>query len=88
MTPKKNVLLYAKEVFALNGQNEFGKPRKTEEDPSKFLFLDFNKSGVSLGINALGRRLVVRWERRKVYFDAFIDLATIHIWINKILLVG
>jgi hypothetical protein len=29
MTPKKNVLLYAKEVFALNGQNEFGKPRKT-----------------------------------------------------------
>lgn len=34
------------------------------------------------------RRLVVRWERQKVYFDAFIDLATIHIWINKILLVG
>jgi IS5 family transposase len=34
------------------------------------------------------RRLVVRWERRKVYFDAFIDLATIHIWIQRILLVG
>ncbi|MEH2199813.1 hypothetical protein [Nostoc sp.] len=34
------------------------------------------------------RRLVVRWERQKVYFDSFIDLATIHIWINKILLVG
>ncbi len=34
------------------------------------------------------RRLVGIWERQKVYFDAFIDLATIHIWINKILLVG
>ncbi len=34
------------------------------------------------------RRLAVRWERQTVYFDAFIDLATIHIWINKILLVG
>ena len=34
------------------------------------------------------RRLAVRWERQKVYFDAFIDLATIHIWIQRILLVG
>lgn len=61
---------------------------KHSVDPSKFLFLDFNKSGVSLGINAIDRRLVVRWERQKVYFDAFIDLASVHIWINKILLVG
>lgn len=29
-----------------------------------------------------------RWERQQVYFDAFIDLATIHIWIQRILLVG
>jgi IS5 family transposase len=34
------------------------------------------------------RRLAVRWERRKVYFDAFIDLATIHLWVQRILLVG
>ncbi|MEH2047961.1 hypothetical protein [Nostoc sp.] len=34
------------------------------------------------------RCLVGIWERQKVYFDAFIDLATIHIWINKMLLVG
>ncbi|MDJ0904355.1 MAG: transposase [Xenococcus sp. MO_188.B8] len=34
------------------------------------------------------RRLVVRWERQKVNFDAFLSLATVHIWINKILLVG
>ena len=31
------------------------------------------------------RRLVVRWERQKVNFDAFLFLATIHIWINKLL---
>ena len=34
------------------------------------------------------RRLVVRWERQKNNFDAFLFLGTIHIWINKILLVG
>lgn len=34
------------------------------------------------------RCLVVRWERKKVYFDAFIDLATIHIWINKICIIS
>ncbi len=27
-------------------------------------------------------------ERQTVYFDSFIDLATIHIWIQRILLVG
>ncbi|MDZ8226249.1 hypothetical protein [Nostoc sp. ChiVER01] len=67
---------------------ESGKPRKTEEDTSKSLFLDFSRSVVLLGINALKRRLVVRWERQKVYFDPYIDLATIHIWINKTLSVG
>ena len=34
------------------------------------------------------RRLVVRWERQPRVFDGFLTLATIHIWINKILLVG
>ena len=34
------------------------------------------------------RRLVVRWERISACFDAFLSLATIHIWINKIILVG
>lgn len=34
------------------------------------------------------RRLVVRWERLKVCFDAFLSLAIIHIWINKLVLVG
>lgn len=34
------------------------------------------------------RRLVVRWERKPKNFDSFISLAMIHMWINKILLVG
>jgi Transposase DDE domain len=34
------------------------------------------------------RRLVVRWERISTCFNAFLSLATIHIWINRILLVG
>ena len=34
------------------------------------------------------RRLVVRWERIKGCFDAFINIATIHIWVQRILLVG
>ncbi len=34
------------------------------------------------------RRLVVRWERQKANFDAFLSLATVHIWISRILLVG
>lgn len=34
------------------------------------------------------RRLAVRWERQGVVFDAFIALATIHMWMTKITLVG
>ncbi len=34
------------------------------------------------------RRLVVRWECLKICFDAFLSIAIIHIWINRILLVG
>jgi len=33
-------------------------------------------------------RLVVRWERIKGCFDTFINIATIHIWVQRILLVG
>lgn len=61
---------------------------KHSVDPSKFLFLDFTSERCFAWYQRKYRRLVVRWERRKVYFDAFIDLATIHIWVHKILLVG
>jgi hypothetical protein len=74
------VLTEANEVLVFKSQSESGKTRKTKEDLSKSLFPDFNQYDVLLGINAR--------ELQKVYFDAFIDLVTIHIWINKILLVG
>jgi len=32
--------------------------------------------------------IIIFLTMRKSYFDAFIDLATIHIWIQRILLVG
>jgi IS5 family transposase len=34
------------------------------------------------------RRLVVRWERLASCFDAFLHLSIIHIWLNKLILVG
>jgi hypothetical protein len=34
------------------------------------------------------RRLVVRWERISACFDAFLSLATIHMWINIIFISG
>ncbi|BCL39006.1 transposase [Nostoc sp. MS1] len=34
------------------------------------------------------RRLVVRWERNPDCFNAFLSLGAIHIWINRIILVG
>ena len=34
------------------------------------------------------RRLVVRWERIAACFNGFLAIATIHMWINRILLVG
>ncbi|MGI8504573.1 MAG: transposase, partial [Hassallia sp.] len=68
--------------------NESGKRRKIKADLSKFLCRDFTFERCFAWYQPKYRRLVVRWERQKVYFDSFIDLATIHIWINKVLLVG
>jgi hypothetical protein len=34
------------------------------------------------------RRLVVRWERLPGCFNAFLHLSVIHIWVNKLILVG
>jgi transposase len=31
------------------------------------------------------RRLVVRWERRSVCFNAFLAIAIIHIWIQRLI---
>ena len=51
MTRNNNVPVYANEGFGPKYQKEFGKLRKIKVDPSKSLFLDSSKSGVSLGIN-------------------------------------
>ena len=80
--------LYANVVSDLKYQKEFGKIGKIKEDRSKFLLLDISKNVVLLGANVNIVQKVVRWERQTVYFDAFIDLATIHIWIKRLLLVG
>lgn len=88
MTQNKNVLTVVSEVFDLKYQNGFGKPGKIKVDLLKFQFRDFSRNAVSAWYQRKYRRLVVRWERQKAYFDALIDLATIHAWINKILLVG
>ena len=58
------------------------------EDQLKTIHRDFNKRDVLRGLQRKYRRLVVRWERQSRIFDGFLALATIHIWINKILLVG
>ena len=34
------------------------------------------------------RRLVVRWERRTVYFDGFLSLAISYMWLQKLLSAG
>jgi hypothetical protein len=82
------VRLYEKGVFAPNFQTRFGKQRKIEVDQLKSLLQDFSRNVVLLGVERKYRRLVVRWERQSVYFNSFIDLATIHIWIQRVLLVG
>ncbi|MBE8992619.1 transposase [Nostoc sp. LEGE 12450] len=64
------------------------KTRKNRGRPIKISVSRFQQERCFAWYQGKYRRLVVRWERRKVYFDAFIDLATIHIWIHKILLVG
>ncbi|MFN6565258.1 MAG: hypothetical protein RMY28_036400 [Nostoc sp. ChiSLP01] len=56
--------------------------------PIKFSAPRFQQEHCFAWYQSKYRRLVVRWERRKVYFDRFINLATIHIWIQRILLVG
>ncbi|KAB8334789.1 transposase, partial [Scytonema tolypothrichoides VB-61278] len=64
------------------------KNRKNRGRPIKISVPRFQQERCFAWFQRKYRRLVVRWERRKVYFDAFIDLATIYIWIQRILLVG
>mgnify|MGYP003328094364 CR=1 FL=1 len=65
------------------------KTKKNKGRPIKISVPSDNKNVVSHGFKKnIVVLFVVRWERISACFDAFLSLATIHIWINKIILVG
>ena len=85
-TQKINVLHLEKEEFLFFYPNPIIKRRQIEQDQSRYRFRDFvPRKMFRQGFNLAGRRLVVRWERQKANFDAFLFLATIHIWSDKLL---
>ena len=43
---------------------------------------------IRIRLQAFDRRLFVRWERILACFHTFLSLATIHMWINKNILVA
>ncbi len=64
------------------------KTKKNRGRPIKISVPRFQQERCFAWFQRKYRRLVVRWERISACFDAFISLATIHIWINRILLLG
>ena len=64
------------------------KTRKNRGRPIKISVPRFQQERCFAWFQRKYRRLVVRWERISTCFNAFVSLATIHIWINRILLVG
>ena len=63
------------------------KTKKSRGRPIKISVPRFQQERCFAWYQRKYRRLVVRWERQKINFDAFLSLATVYIWINKILLV-
>ncbi len=64
------------------------KTKKNRGRPIKISVPRFQQERCFAWLQRKYRRLVVRWERIPACFNAFIFLATIHMWINRILLVG
>ncbi len=64
------------------------KRKKNQGRPIKISVPRFQQERCFAWFQRKYRRLVVRWERISACFNAFVSLATIHIWINRILLVG
>ena len=65
------------------------KTKKNKGRPIKISVPFDNKNVVSHGFKKnIVVLFVVTWKRISACFDAFLSLATIHIWINKIILVG
>ena len=85
---KRSALLYLDVVFGPNGPSGFGRQRRTRADPLKFLSHLKTRTLFPMVKKNIVVLFVVRWERISACFDAFLSLATIHIWINKIILVG
>ena len=65
-----------------------GKTKKNRGRPIKISVPRFQQERCFAWFQRKYRRLVVRWERVSACFNAFVSLATIHIWINRILLLG
>ena len=61
------------------------KTKKSRGRPIKISVPRFQQERCFAWYQRKYRRLAVRWERQKANFDAFLFLATIHIWINKLL---
>ena len=64
------------------------KRKKNKGRPIKISVPGFQQERCFSWFQKKYRRLVVRWERFSACFDAFFPLGTIHIWINKIILLG
>ncbi len=64
------------------------KNRKNRGRPIKISVPRFQQERCFAWFQRKYRRLVARWERIAACFNAFLSLATIHIWIHRILLVG
>ena len=64
------------------------KTKKNRGRPIKISVPRFQQERCFAWFQRKYRRLVVRGERISACFNAFVSLATIHIWINRILLAG
>lgn len=64
------------------------KTKKNRGRPIKISVPRFQQERCFAWFQRKYRRLVVRWERISACLSAFLSLATIHIWIHRILLVG
>ena len=64
------------------------KTKKNRGRPIKISVPRFQQERCFAWFQRKYRRLVVRWERISACFNAFISLATIHLWISRILLLG
>src|ERR671934_1716108 len=62
------------------------KTKKTRGRPIKKVVPRFQAERTFAWFQKKYRRLVVRWERIAACFEAFLALATIHIWIQRLIL--